>query len=223
MPEANRTMSWFIQSLTSSLGKKYIMALTGFLLGGFLLIHAAGNSSIFWGRETFISYAEHLHGLGFVLKAAEILLLMLFMTHVITGLVLFFCNYQARESRYAVSRNGGGRTWGSLTMPYTGLIILGFILVHLFNFHFVDNNRTIADIVAGVLNRPLYTVIYSVGLTALALHISHGFWSMFQSVGLNHPKYDFFIRCCAWMFCTLVAGIFFIIVFVLLVNRNLLV
>ncbi len=216
-------MSWFIQSLTSSLGKKYIMALTGFMLGGFLLVHAAGNASIFWGRAAFISYAEHLHSLGFLLSAAEIILLILFLAHVITGLVLFISNYSARDSRYVVSGSAGGRTWGSLTMPYTGLIILGFILVHLFNFHFVDDSRTIADIVADVLNRPLYTVTYSIGLVALTLHISHGFWSMFQSAGISHPKYDCFIRFCAWIFCGLIAAIFFVIVFVLLVKRNLLV
>jgi len=216
-------MSWFVQTLNSSLGKKYIMAFTGFLLGGFLLVHAAGNSSIFWGRATFISYAEHLHALGLLISAAEIVLLVLFLTHIITGLVLFFSNYRARESRYAVSRSAGGRTWGSLTMPYTGLIIFSFILVHLFNFHFVQHTRTIADIVAEVLQRPLFTVIYSIGLLALALHISHGFWSMFQSVGINHPKYDCFIRYCAWIFCGLLAGIFLIIVLLLLVNSNLLV
>lgn len=216
-------MSWFVQTLTSSLGKKYIMALTGFLLGGFLLVHAVGNASIFWGREAFISYADHLHALGLLLEAAEIVLSVLFLAHVITGGLLFFSNYRARDSRYAVSGSGGGRTWGSKTMPYTGLIILCFILIHLFNFHFDDTGRTIADIVAEVLNRPFYTVIYSIGLLALALHISHGFWSMFQSVGINHPKYDFFIRCCAWIFCTLIGGVFLFIVFLLLVNSTLLV
>jgi succinate dehydrogenase / fumarate reductase cytochrome b subunit len=216
-------MSWFVQTLTSSLGKKYIMALTGSLLGGFLLVHAAGNASIFWGRDAFISYAEHLHALGFLLEAAEIVLSVLFLAHVITGVLLFFSNYRARDSRYAVSGNGGGRTWGSKTMPYTGLIILCFLGIHLWNFHFDDTGRTIADIVAEVLNRPFYTVIYSIGLLALALHISHGFWSMFQSVGINHPRYDFFIRCSAWIFCTLIAGVFLLIVFLLLVNSTLLV
>ncbi len=216
-------MSWVVQTLTSSLGKKYIMALTGSLLGGFLLVHAAGNASIFWGREAFLSYAEHLHALGFLLGAAEIVLSALFLAHVITWLLLFVGNYRARDARYAVSGSGGGRTWGSRTMPYTGLIILCFLGIHLYNFHFDDTGRTIADSVAEVLGRPLYTVIYSIGLLALALHMSHGFWSMFQSVGINHPRYDLFIRCCAWFFCILIGGVFLLIVSLLLVNSALLV
>ena len=71
-------MSWFIQICTSSLGKKYIMAITGLMLGGFLLVHAAGNSSIFWGRSAFLAYAEHLHALGPLIPTAEIILLTIF-------------------------------------------------------------------------------------------------------------------------------------------------
>ena len=72
-------MSWFIQTCTSSLGKKYIMAITGLMLGGFLVVHAAGNSSILWGRAAFISYAEHLHALGFLVPMAETGLLTIFL------------------------------------------------------------------------------------------------------------------------------------------------
>ncbi len=215
-------MSWLTTSLTSSVGKKIIMAITGFLLSGFLLVHAAGNTSIFLGREAFIWYSEHLHSLGFLVNVAEVVLLSLFLTHIITGLVLFFENYRARVSRYAVKRKAGGSTWGSNTMPYTGLFILAFICIHLLNVHFTDHSRSIADIVASVLSNPLYTIIYSVGLAALTLHISHGFWSMFQSIGLNHPKYDLMIRVAAWMLCAIIAAVFFIIVLLLLVNSNIL-
>jgi len=215
-------MSWFTKSLTSSLGKKFIMAMTGFLLGSFLLVHAAGNTSILFGRNAFISYSEHLHSLGFLIGVAEILLLALFLAHIITGFILFLENYRARASRYAVKKNAGGRTWGSVTMPYTGLVILGFIIIHLLNVHFTDHNRSIADIVAAVLHNPLFTVLYSIGLVALTLHVSHGFWSMFQSMGVNHPKYDQGIRTGAWIFCGIIVAVFIIIVLLLLVNSNIL-
>lgn len=215
-------MSWLLNSLTSSLGKKFIMAITGFLLSGFLLVHALGNTSIFFGRNAFISYSQHLHTLGFLVGIAEILLLSLFLTHMVTGFILFLENYRARSSRYAVKKNAGGRTWGSLTMPYTGLVILGFIIIHLLNVHFTDHSRTIADIVATVLHNPLFTVIYSIGLAALTLHVSHGFWSMFQTVGINHPKYDLGIRAAAWFFCGSIVSVFFVIVLLLLVNSNIL-
>ena len=215
-------MSWFTQTVFSSLGKKYIMALTGLMLGGFLLVHAAGNSSIFFGRTAFLSYAEHLHALGPLLHVAELLLLGVFLAHIITGAVLFLQNLGARSSRYAVHNSAGGRSWGSATMPYTGIIIFSFILLHLFNFHFTDHSRTIADIVADVLNRPLYTFLYVGGLSALGLHVSHGFWSLFQSLGVNHPKYDGLIRASAWLVCGLIVAVFVIIVLLLLVNSSVL-
>jgi succinate dehydrogenase / fumarate reductase, cytochrome b subunit len=215
-------MSWFTQTITASLGKKYVMALTGLLLGGFLLVHAAGNTSILLGRSAFLSYAGHLHALGVVLSAAEFMLLAVFLIHIATGLVLFVQNLRARPARYAVNNNAGGRSWGSATMPYTGILVFLFILLHLYNFHFIDNSRTIADVVAEVLSNPLYTMLYGIGLAALALHISHGFWSMFQSAGINHPKYNRFIRACAWLFCGLTTIIFVIIVVMLLANSNLL-
>lgn len=215
-------MSWFSQTVFSSLGKKYIMAITGLMLGGFLMVHAAGNSSIFFGRSAFLSYAEHLHALGPLLKVAEVALLAVFLVHIVTGIFLFLHNLGSRASRYAVAKSAGGRSWGSATMPYTGILIFCFILLHLFNFHFTDHSRTIADIVADVLARPLYTILYIGGLGALGLHVSHGFWSLFQSMGVNHPKYDGLIRLCAWLVCGLIIIVFVIIVLLLLVNSNIL-
>jgi len=213
-------MSWFVRTVSSSLGKKYIMAVTGLMLGSFLLVHAAGNSSIFFGRASFLSYAKHLHGFGPLLHAAEVILLAVFLAHIITGATLFLQNLGTRVSRYMVQKSAGGRSWGSATMPYTGIIIFCFILIHLVNFHFADHSRTIADLVAEVLRRPMYTVLYCFGLGALGLHVSHGFWSMFQSLGVNHPKYNGLIRTCAWLFCGLIVVVFICIVLLLLVNSN---
>ncbi len=209
-------MSWFIETCTSSLGKKYIMAVTGLLLGGFLLVHAAGNSSIFWGRNAFISYAVHLHSLGVLVNIFEVMLLAVFLVHVSTGLVLFLENRNTRPSRYQVERSAGGRTWGSRTMPYTGLVILAFLLLHLANFHFTDHDLPIADIVTPILSNPLYTLLYGIGMAALALHTSHGFWSLFQSLGINHPRYDRAIRFLAWLGCALIIGVFTCILLLML-------
>lgn len=213
-------MSWFTQTVFSSLGKKYVMALTGLALSGFLLVHAAGNSSIFLGRAAFLSYAEHLHAFGPLLKIAEVLLLGLFLVHIATGMILFLGNLGARSDRYAVSASAGGRSWGSATMPYTGVIVFAFILMHLFNFHFTDRSRVIADIVAAVLEQPLYSVLYVIGLSALGLHVSHGFWSLFQSLGVNHPKYDRLLRWCAWVVCGVIVAVFVTIVLLLVVNSR---
>jgi succinate dehydrogenase / fumarate reductase cytochrome b subunit len=209
-------MSWFIQICTSSLGKKYIMAITGLMLGGFLLVHAAGNSSIFWGRSAFLAYAEHLHALGPLIPTAEIILLTIFLLHIITGINLFLQNLQARAERYAVSKATGGRTWGSRTMPYTGLAILLFILMHLGNVRFTDQSVPIADIVDNVLTHPFYSLLYMMGMLVLALHISHGFWSLFQTMGINHPRYNGFIRISGALICGLIIVVFMVILFLLI-------
>lgn len=214
-------MSWFKQTCLSSVGKKYIMAITGFMLGGFLLVHAAGNSSIFFGRHAFNSYAEHLHSLGFLINIAELILLSIFLLHIITGINLFLQNRSARNNRYAVQKSAGGRTWGSRTMPYTGLAILTFILLHLINFHFVDHHRPIADIVGPILSNPVYTLFYGTAMLILGLHISHGFWSFFQSLGINHPKYNGMLRLISWVGCILIAGIFLAVVLMLFLSGGL--
>ncbi|MCK5517626.1 MAG: succinate dehydrogenase cytochrome b subunit [Desulfobulbaceae bacterium] len=209
-------MSWFIQTCTSSLGRKYTMAGTGLMLGGFLLVHAIGNSSIFMGRDAFISYAHHLHSLGPLIPLAEICLLSIFLVHIITGISLFLQNRNARADRYAVSTPAGGRTWGSRTMPYTGVAILGFILLHLFNVRFIEHVVPVADTVSGVLTSPFFSLLYTAGMAVLALHISHGFWSLFQTLGINHPRYDGFIRIGGYLISGSIIAVFLAIIFLLL-------
>ena len=183
-------MSWLFRTLMTSIGKKLMMAITGFCFIGFLLVHLGGNLTLYGGSDLFNSYAEHLHALGFVVTIAEWGLLTLASIHVATGLTLFYQNFTARPSRYQASKWNGGRTIGSATMPYTGIVILAFVVMHLFNFHFVNKeNTTIFQIVTTAFNNPVYVLIYVAAMIAVALHISHGFWSLFQTLGANHPKY----------------------------------
>lgn len=215
-------MSWFIQTCRSSLGKKYIMALTGAMLGGFLLVHTVGNSTIFWGRDAFNAYAHHLHSLGPFVPVFEAGLYSIFFLHVITGIILFLQNRAARDQKYEVQANPGGRTWGSMTMPYTGAAIFVFILIHLANFHFVEKTEviTISDVVTKVLNNPGFTLIYIVGMAVLALHISHGFWSLFQTLGISHPRYNCAIRTVTWAIAAIMIVVFVLITLLLVVSQN---
>jgi succinate dehydrogenase / fumarate reductase cytochrome b subunit len=184
-------MNWIVQTFGSSVGKKLLMALTGFGFIGFLTAHLAGNLSIYGGREAFNSYAEHLHSLGPLLTVAEFGLLTLAVVHVLTGALLFYQNWQARPTRYKVYKSSGGRTIGSRTMPYTGFLILMFVIFHLSNFSFVDKTHTtIFDIVSGAFQNPAYVLLYVAAMIVVALHVSHGFWSLFQTLGANHPKYN---------------------------------
>jgi len=194
-------MNWMIQTLWSSIGKKLLMALTGLAFCGFLAGHLAGNLTIYGGKDAFNSYAEHLHALGPVLTLVEWGLLFLAVVHVCTGLTLFYQNFSARTSRYVVNKRAGGRTIGSMTMPYTGVLLLAFIIFHLINFHFVDKtNTTIYQIVTQAFESPLYVVLYILAMIVAALHVSHGLWSAFQTIGANHLKYMPFIMALSIIF-----------------------
>jgi succinate dehydrogenase / fumarate reductase cytochrome b subunit len=183
-------MNWMTQTLWSSIGKKMMMAITGLAFIGFLTAHLAGNLTIYGGREAFNAYAEKLHALGPLLNVLEFGLLFFAGVHVITGLFLFFQNLQARPIGYSRYRSAGGRTLSSRTMPYTGLIILGFVIFHLITFSFVDKaDRTIFQIVSSAFANPAYVIIYLTAMIIVALHVRHGLWSAFQTLGGNHPKY----------------------------------
>jgi succinate dehydrogenase / fumarate reductase cytochrome b subunit len=190
MLKLEEKMTWLKQTLWSSVGKKLMMAITGFSFCAFLTGHLAGNLTIYGGKDAFNSYAEHLHAFGPLITAAELGLAFFAVIHIFTGLTLFYENTKARGGRYVVNKKGGGRTIGSATMPYTGVLLLVFVVMHLKNFHFVDKSgTTIANIVAQTFENPLWVVIYVLAVIAAAVHVSHGFWSAFQTVGANHSKY----------------------------------
>ncbi len=201
MINREKKMNWMIQTLWSSIGKKLLMALTGLAFCGFLAGHLAGNLTIYGGKDAFNSYAEHLHALGPVLTLMEWGLLVFAVVHICAGLTLFYQNFRARTSRYAVNKWAGGRTIGSATMPYTGILLLAFIILHLINFHFVDKTNTgIYQIVAQTFENPFYVVIYILAMTVAAVHVSHGLWSAFQTIGANHTKYMPFIMALSIIF-----------------------
>jgi succinate dehydrogenase cytochrome b subunit len=201
-------MNWVTRTFSTSVGKKQLMAVTGFLFLLFLTTHLLGNLSVYGGPASFVSYAEHLHALGKLLLAAEIGMAVALIIHVTTAVFLFFENRRARPVRYAVDKGGGGRTLSSQIMPYTGLLILGFIGVHLatFSHHIVDQTtRNIFQIAAAVFSNPIYLAIYVIGVLLVTFHVRHGLWSAFQTVGANHPKYMPFIQKLSIVFAVIVA------------------
>lgn len=183
-------MSWLIQTLWSSIGKKLMMAVTGLCFCIFLVGHLAGNLTIYAGKDAFDAYAEGLHALGPLLTLIELGLLIFAIIHITTGLTLFYQNLRARPTRNKVTKRGGGRTIASATMPYTGILLLMFVVMHLINFSFVDKSETtIAQIVSQKFENPIYVLIYVATMIIVAFHVRHGFWSAFQTLGANHPKY----------------------------------
>ncbi len=183
-------MNWFSAALGSSVGKKLMMALTGLAFVGFLAAHLAGNLTIYGGKAAFNGYAEKLQSLGPLLHLLRAGLITFALVHVLTGLYLFLLNRKARPAGYRMHATAGGWTLSSRTMPYTGLVILAFIIFHLLHFTFVDKTATtVFDMVTAAFNQPLYVLLYAVMMIVVALHVRHGFWSAFQTLGVNHPKY----------------------------------
>lgn len=188
-------MNWLVNTLKSSIGKKLMMAVTGLCFCSFLILHLAGNLILYSGRDAFNSYAEKLHSLGSIITMAEFGLLFFAIIHILIGATLFYQNFRARPIRYSINKWAGGRSIGSVTMPYTGLLLLIFVIIHLLNFHFIEkNDTTIFQIVTDAFAKPGYIAMYVAAMIVVAIHVSHGFWSAFQTIGANHPKYMPVIR-----------------------------
>ncbi len=202
-------MGWIVTAFKTSIGKKIIMAVSGLSFCFFLVMHLAGNLMIYRGGDYFNAYAERLHSFEPLVNIFELMLLLLGSIHISFALKLFFENREARPVKYAIKCGAGGRSIGSATMPYTGLLLLMFIFVHLFNFHFVDkSNTSIFSIVDGLFSEIGYVSFYLVSVLAVSIHVSHGFWSAFQTMGINHPKYTNFIKFVALSFA-IITGIGF--------------
>ncbi len=198
-------MNWLVNTLGSSIGKKLLMAITGLGFCSFLAGHLAGNLTIYWGKDAFNSYAAHLHSLGPIITMAELGLLFFALVHILTGTTLFYQNFKARPVRYSMNKSAGGRTIGSRTMPYTGFFLLIFIVFHLINFHFIDKTgTTIYQIVHSAFENIGYVVIYVIAMIIAAIHVSHGLWSAFQTIGANHVKYMPFIKVVSYVFSLII-------------------
>jgi len=210
-------MSWMLTVIRSSIGKKYIMAGTGACLGFFLFAHLAGNALSFRGKDTFNAYASHLHALGFPLHLLEGILALVFLVHILIAINLYIENLSARPNRYAVQ--GENRNWSAWSMPYTGALILGFLLVHLANFHFAAKTLSPSEQVRTVLSNPPLAAFYLFSVSALTLHASHGLWSIFQSLGVNHPKYNPFLRIGS-LFTALFIGTIFMLIPLLVLTTD---
>ncbi|MCT4641484.1 MAG: succinate dehydrogenase cytochrome b subunit [Bacteriovoracaceae bacterium] len=190
----NLSHNYFI----SSIGKKQIMAITGLGLVGFTATHLLGNLLILVGPDAFNFYAHKLTS-NQLIYLAEAALLGMFLTHLALAFITVMQNKNARpQSYYKKVRTGRGETFASKTMPYTGTILLVFLILHLLNFKFGSNYPTTVD---GIEMRDLYrTVIeyfsncyyvawYVIAMISLGFHTSHGLWSSLQTWGLDHPKY----------------------------------
>lgn len=185
--------------LSSSLGKKAVMAATGLFLCIFLLEHLYTNVSLFYG-DGGVEFNETSHSMVhmLIIRIIEIVLFAAIVIHVIQATVLTKQNSDARPVKYAIDGAGSTSSWISRNMGLTGSVIFFFIVIHLYNF-FVpyritdtvghEGQMTLAQCVAEAMANPVYAGLYLLSIGILAWHISHGFASAFQSLGLNNRKY----------------------------------
>jgi succinate dehydrogenase / fumarate reductase cytochrome b subunit len=194
-------MSWVRHAVNSPVGAKAIMAITGLMLSGFLIGHVAGNLLIFAGPEAINSYAEGLRKFPALLWAARGGLLVAFIAHLSFAAYLTMGNRAARPQPYAFN-NTVQATWASRHMVLTGLVMLAFVVFHLFHFTWRATDPEIASMgefevyrmVIHAFRQPMIAASYLVAMIAIGLHLSHGLSSTFQTLGLNHPRYNRMVR-----------------------------
>jgi succinate dehydrogenase / fumarate reductase cytochrome b subunit len=198
-------MNWSVSFFRSSLGSKYLMALTGFIGYGFLIGHIAGNLLLFAGPDAMNSYAVGLRELPFQgLWIARFVLIAAVVIHIFTAIRLKAANRAARPIAYAKDATRQA-TQASRTMALTGALVFFYILYHLahFTWHWVSYDGPYVDslgrpdvytMVVESFQQPLISLIYVVAMVIVGLHVSHGAQSMFQSLGINHPLYNRAIR-----------------------------
>lgn len=188
--------------LWNSVGKKVIMGLTGLLMVLFLIEHLTGNLLLLNPDPApFNKYSHFLISFGWFLVVAELLLLAIFVGHVVAALSVTLRNRRARNQKYVMLRSAGPpskKNVASTTMIYSGILIFVFLVIHLKTFKYGPYYTTEIDgvvmrdlyrLVVETFSKPGYVIWYVAAMVFLGLHLRHGFWSAFQSLGMHHPRY----------------------------------
>lgn len=210
-------MSWINKTLSSSIGRKIIMSITGLFLCSFLVIHLVGNLQLFKHDQgaAFNTYS-HFMGTNPIIRTIEWVLVLGFGFHIYEALVLTRRNQTARPQKYAVNHSEQNSEWTSRNMGILGSIILIFLIVHLYNFFYrarfgdldpdINNNDDLYTLVVTSFKQWWYVLLYVAAQVSLGYHLWHGFGSAFQTLGLNHRKYTPLIKAVGYGFSVIVAA-----------------
>jgi succinate dehydrogenase / fumarate reductase cytochrome b subunit len=212
-------MATTVNLMKSSIGRKFIMGLTGLFLISFLIVHCAINSLVFVtifnpadGGAMFNKAAEFM-GTNIIIRTMEIVLFIGIIWHIIQALILTLQNQKARPVQYEVHNGNANSKWYSRWMGLLGTLILMFLIIHLKHFWLETRftklmEPTLFDEMKSVFQNPLVVIVYILGMFSLAYHLLHGFQSAFQSLGLNHKKYTPLIKAIGFWFSIVVPLIF---------------
>ena len=227
-------MSWFTNAMSSTLGRKLLMAATGLFLIIFLVVHLAGNLQLLKddGGQAFNIYAEFMTS-NPLIKTTSYLLYATFLIHIIWAIMLTVQNSKARPVGYAKSGASTNSTWSSRNMGILGTIIAIFLGIHLYNFWYQmhwggiptvtyegETYKNLFDVVDKAFAVWWIVAIYVVSMLGLMFHLFHGFQSAFQTLGLNHPKYNALIKGVGTAFAVIVPALFAAIPILMFLERS---
>jgi len=200
--------------LTSTIGRKYLVAVTAIVWSLFVMAHMFGNMLIFLGAKAYNSYSHALisNPLIYVIETVLVALLLL---HVFIALGLKLRNLKTKPSRYAVTPlREKSTSIASRTMAYTGSAMLAFIIWHLITFKFGNMYYAVYDgvqmrdlytLVFEKFSSPTYVILYSISMILIGFHLWHGVNSIFQTLGFRHPRYINFVKYFGYSYSVIVS------------------
>jgi succinate dehydrogenase / fumarate reductase, cytochrome b subunit len=196
----------------TTIGKKAIMAVTGFILFGFVVAHLLGNLQIYVSPEQINHYAASLRAVPAFLWGARIILLVAVILHIWSSFQLWRLQRAARPVPYVKKANVHS-TYASRTMMWSGPIVLAFVIFHLLHFTFgvvhpggpFEEGNVYNNVVTGFRFWPV-SLFYIIAMVLLCFHLYHGLWSMFQSLGFSHPVYTPWLKLFAKIVAVLIAA-----------------
>jgi succinate dehydrogenase / fumarate reductase cytochrome b subunit len=203
----NRGVPRFFES---TIGKKAVMAVSGCILFLFVVGHLIGNLQIYEGPEKLNNYSQFLRSMPAALWSVRIILLVMVVLHIWSSVQLVVRKIEARPTGY-VRKKPAGSSYASRTMYWSGPIILAFVIYHLLDFTFGKVNpdfqegNVYANVVASFQLIPV-SAFYIISMLLLCLHLYHGLWSMFQSLGFYHPRYTPILKRAAATVAILIAA-----------------
>jgi succinate dehydrogenase / fumarate reductase, cytochrome b subunit len=223
-------MNWFANFFSSTIGRKLVMALTGLFLILFLVVHLIGNLQLLYHDDgrAFNIYAQFMTS-NPLIKIISYVNYAFILLHIIWSIILSSRNRAARGKGYAVSDNSSH--WTSRNMGILGTFIALFLIIHLRGFWYEmhwggiatanydgEDYKNLYAVVEAAYSQWWYVAIYVVSMLLLAFHLYHGFGSAFQTLGLNHVKYNPVIRFVGVAFSIIVPALFALIPIVMYLN-----
>lgn len=187
-------MSWILRYYRSTLGKKTMMAATGIILFGYIVLHLLGNLQIYAGPDRINAYAKFLHANPALVWAVRIVLIFCVLVHMLAAFQVWWRSRQSRDVKYRMFRPPAV-DYAAKTMIYGGVIIALYVVFHIFDL-------TIGSIHPGFVEGQVYAnlvhgfqiwwlaAIYIVANLVLGVHLYHGLWSLFQTLGWEHPRWN---------------------------------